>query len=116
MNALEDLANKFVHLDGDADFIGKEALLAIREAGVKRKGVGLLFEDDTPRLEWIWDLIDGNGNPGDVRWAAHSFALNRCIGIALVDVSVEVGDIVSVIHPQGTTKAEVTNVPFVEKS
>ena len=115
MNALEDLSNKFVHLDSDNDFIGKEALLKIRDNGVQRKGVGLLFESDVPRMEWFWDLVDANGHPGVVRWAIHSFALDQRIGIALVDASVELGDTVTVSHPQGVTTATVTEIPFVDR-
>ncbi|UCI28491.1 nuclear transport factor 2 family protein [Mesorhizobium sp. B2-8-5] len=116
MNALEDLGNKFVHLDVEADFIGKDALKRIRADGVRRKSVGLFIEGPVPRMEWFWDAKDARGNPGVVRWAAHSFALDRSLGIALVDASVEVGDVIEVSHPLGVVKAEVTTVPFVGKS
>jgi glycine cleavage system aminomethyltransferase T/ketosteroid isomerase-like protein len=116
MNALEDLGAKFVNLDGKEDFIGKGALRKIRDQGVARQSVGLVFEADVPRLEWFWDLSDDHGKPGQVRWAVHSFALDKSIGIAVVDKAVKNGDAVRVTHPGGTVRARVTDVPFVGKN
>lgn len=116
MNALEDMGSGFVNLDREANFIGKEALRKIKARGVSRKSVGLLFEGEVPRLEWFWDLRDDNGNPGQVRWAAHSFALDRSLGIAVVDQAVKLGDTVTVVHPFGTVRGRVAEVPFVGKT
>jgi glycine cleavage system aminomethyltransferase T/ketosteroid isomerase-like protein len=116
MNPLEDLSAKLVDLDREADFIGKEALHKLRGAGIRRKSMGLIFEEEVPRLEWFWELRDARGNPGEVRWAVHSFALNRSLGIAVMHNAVEIGDIVTVVHPHGEVRAEVTVVPFVSKS
>ena len=86
MNAFEDLgASPFVNLDKPADFIGKAALQKIQAQGIKRHSVGLRFEVDVPRFEWNWHFTDPNGNPGEVRWAIYSFALQQYIGIAVVD-------------------------------
>jgi glycine cleavage system aminomethyltransferase T/ketosteroid isomerase-like protein len=116
MNALEDLGAKFVNLDGKEDFIGRDALRKIRDRGVARHSVGLIFDAEVPRLEWFWDLTDDDGKPGRVRWAVHSFALDKSIGIAVVDKAVKIGDAVTVIHPGGTVRARVTDVPFVGKT
>jgi hypothetical protein len=43
----------------------------------------------------------------------HSFALDRSIGIALVEAAVQVGEEVTVHHPLGSPRAIVTEVPFV---
>jgi aminomethyltransferase len=116
MNPLEDLSSKLIDLDREVDFIGKQALREIRARGVQRKSVGLIFEEEVPRLEWFWELRDARGKPGEVRWAAHSFALDHSLGIAVVDKAVEIGDMLTVVHPQGTVRGEVTVVPFVNKS
>jgi len=42
-----------------------------------------LFDGELPNLEWYWPLKDQKGNPGEVRWAVHSFELDRNIGIAI---------------------------------
>ena len=116
MNPLEDLSSKLVDLDGEAEFIGKAALREIRARGVSRRSVGLLFDEEVPRLEWFWKLQDSRGGGGEVRWAVHSFALNQSIGIAVVDKAVELGEVVRVTHPRGTVRGRVTDVPFVSKS
>ncbi len=95
---------------------GKAALQEIQRQGVKRRSVGLLFSSDVPRLEWSWDLTDPRGNPGEVRWAIYSFALNQYIGIGLVDHEVEIGEMLDIAHPRGSCQAEVTQVPFVDRS
>ena len=95
------------------EFVGRAALRRIAEKGPRRKTVGLLIDGTLPRLEWYWPLADSRGNPGQVRWAVHSFALDRSIGIALVDARVEIGERVQVHHPLGSPMAAVTGVPFV---
>ena len=115
MNALEETSSQFVHLDKESDFIGKAALQKIKADGVKRHSVGLFIEGEVPRLEWYWDITASGAKIGEVRWATHSFELDRSIGIAVVDIGVKTGDIVEVAHPLGTVKAEVTTLPFVSR-
>ena len=112
MNPYEAWHDRLVDLD-KGDFIGREALRAIAKAGAKRKTVGLFIDGELPRLEWYWPLTDQQGRPGEVRWAVHSFALDRSIAIALVDAAVAVGERVQVHHPLGSPMATVTTVPFV---
>ena len=116
MNPLEDVSAALVDVDKPADYVGKAALQAIRRAGVKRRSVGLLFDSELPRLEWFWPTTDVRGGAGEVRWAVYSFALERYIGIALVDIAVQPGEQVDVVHPRGRCVAEVTAIPFVERS
>jgi len=113
MNPFEAGGEHLVNLD-KGDFVGRDALLAIRDAGVQRRTVGLFIEGDLPRLEWFWPMTDAAGKEGTVRWAMHSFALDRSVGIALVDAAVSTGDTVTVHHPLGSVKAQVTTLPFVE--
>ncbi len=112
MNPYEAGHGRLVDLD-KGDFIGREALRRIACEGARRKTVGLFIEGELPRLEWYWPLRDQDGRPGEVRWAAHSFALDRSIGIALVDARVALGDRVQIRHPLGSPMATVTELPFV---
>jgi len=116
MSPLEDLCAPLVDVDKPADYVGKAALQRMQRDGVKRRSVGLLFDADVPRLEWFWPLTDARGNPGEVRWAIYSFALERYIGIAIVDAAVKQGETLDIEHPRGRCRAEVTAVPFVERS
>jgi aminomethyltransferase len=112
MNPYEAGHGRLVDLD-KGEFVGRAALARIAAEGPKRKTVGLFIEGELPRLEWYWPLEDEHGRPGEVRWAVHSWALDRSIGIALVDASLEVGDSVRVHHPLGSPRATVTTLPFV---
>lgn len=95
------------------DFVGRDALRRAADEPLRRKTVGLLIEGQLPLLEWYWPLIDKNSNSGEVRWATHSFGLNRSIGIAIVDAALQIGDTVTVYHPLGNPNAIVTEIPFI---
>jgi len=112
MNPYEAGHGRLVDLD-KGEFIGRDALRRIAAKGPRRKTVGLLIEGELPILEWYWPLRDARGNPGVVRWAVHSFALDRNIGIALVDAAVGTGESVEISHQAGTCRATVTTVPFI---
>ena len=83
VNALE--ANpRLVDLDG-ADFIGRDALLAVRDRGAARRQVGLLGPDRRlPRLESEWALRQNGEQVGATRWVTFSPRLGRAIAIGLV--------------------------------
>lgn len=104
---------KMVDLASDADFIGKERLKEIAQAAPARQTVGLLFDERIPRMEIAWDLTDRDGRSGKVRWSTYSFGTRRYAGIALVDAAVQLGDAVTVRHPDGTAQAIVVELPLV---
>jgi glycine cleavage system aminomethyltransferase T/ketosteroid isomerase-like protein len=112
MNPYEAGHARLVDLE-KGEFIGRQALSKVAAEGAKRKTIGLFIDGDLPMLEWYWPLTDRKGNAGEVRWAVHSFELDRNIGIAIADASLEPGDVVEISHQAGTTRATVTNVPFV---
>ena len=112
MNPFAAGGGRLLDLDG-GDVIGRDALLRVREVGPGRQTVGLPIEGDIPRLERQWSIADARGRPGEVRWAAHSFALGRSIGIGLVDKAVEAGETGHIDHPLGLVEAIVTELPFV---
>ena len=116
MSPLEDLSAPLVDVDKATDYVGKAALQELQRIGVKRRSIGLLFNDEVPRLEWFWKLTDPRGKQGEVRWAIYSFALQQYIGIAVVDINVKDGEILVIEHPRGKCKAEVTTVPFVDRA
>lgn len=112
MDPYEAGHGRLVSLD-KGEFVGRAALRRVAAEGPKRKTVGLFIEGTLPRLEWYWPLTDARGGKGEVRWAVHSFALDRSIGIAIVDAAVELGETVRIQHPLGSPEATVTEVPFV---
>ncbi|HWH25639.1 MAG TPA: glycine cleavage T C-terminal barrel domain-containing protein [Pseudolysinimonas sp.] len=114
MDLLEAGLLGFLDLDGN-DFIGRDALLKVREEGPARKTVGLVSDtEEWPNFEWFWDVEDESGTKvGIVRWAVWSFALDRNIAVALLDASVAENAKLTIKSPTGDHVAETYKIPFV---
>jgi glycine cleavage system aminomethyltransferase T len=113
MTPFEAGLGKMIDLDG-GDFIGKEALKRASEAGESRRTVGLVYDAEVPRAETFWPLRDARGGEGTVRWSNYSFARSAYVAIALVDGAVDVGESVTVEHPEGAVTAQVVELPFAD--
>ncbi len=114
MNPFEAGMGAMIDLDG-ADFVGRDALLAVRAAGPARQTVGLVLEGDAiPWLTDFWPLLDTTGGTvGHVRWAVWSYALEQPIAIALVDTPAAGADRFVVRTPDGDRTATPHPLPFV---
>jgi glycine cleavage system aminomethyltransferase T len=114
MTALEAGLEPMLMLDA-ADFMGREALLAERAAGVRRRTVGLVADGEP--FEWLedfWPVLGADGRElGVARWAVWSYALGRNIAIALVDAAVSDDDELVIRAPDGDRRARVHAIPFV---
>ena len=100
------------------DFIGKQALLAIREAGVLQKLVGLMMGGDpiTWYNEDFWPVRDLEGeDAGYITSAFYSPTLESNIALATVPVALaEVGTRLKAVLPgePAPVDAEVAPTPF----
>jgi glycine cleavage system aminomethyltransferase T len=114
MNPFEAGMGGLVDLDR-GDFMGRSALLAVRERGPARKTVGLVSDrDPLPLFEDYWPLtLEDERQVGIVRWAVWSFALDRNIAIGLVEASVAEDVTLLLQTPTGPRSATVHPVPFV---
>jgi aminomethyltransferase len=114
MNPFEAGLGALVDLDG-APFVGRDALLAVRERGPRRKSVGLLVEGEAfPRFDDFWPVADGSGaEVGHARWAVWSYALESNIAIALVEAATPEDAPLVVRAPDGDRAASVHPIPFV---
>jgi glycine cleavage system aminomethyltransferase T len=118
LNALELGRDSMVDLDA-GPFVGREALLAIRRAGVRRRVVGLLGPPGArlPRLETFWPIRNGSAQSGATRWQAFSPALSRAVAIGVVRIEdATPGQTMTVSHPLGDTEMTVAELPFVDSS
>jgi aminomethyltransferase len=115
MTALEAGLESMLELDG-ADFMGRDALLAERARGPRRRTIGLTADGAPfPFLEDFWPVLDRDGKDvGIARWAVFSYALERNIAIALVDAAVGDADELVVRAPDGERAARVHSIPFVD--
>ena len=87
-NPLELGMDKFIDLNSDFDFIGKDALIKIKNDGIKRKQVGLYIDNkrmDGPNTRF-WNLIYNNKIVGKITSAAYSPRLEQNIALAIVDI------------------------------
>ncbi|MCS7249574.1 MAG: glycine cleavage system aminomethyltransferase GcvT [candidate division WOR-3 bacterium] len=94
------------------DFIGKEALLKIKEKGLKRKLVGIKFYDNViPRSKM--NLYDKNGSLiGFITSGTFSFSLN--CGIAMGYVEITHSQIGNKVYLENKKEGEIVKLPFYQ--
>jgi glycine cleavage system aminomethyltransferase T len=115
-NPYEAGMGKFVAIDQDFDFIGKQALIKIREAGVKRKLVGLeIHSEPLARLAESWPVECDGRQVGEITSAVYSPDLDKNIAIAMVGIeSSELGAQLLIDMGEGKTEATVSSMPFID--
>jgi aminomethyltransferase len=115
-NPYEVGMGKFVALDQDFDFIGKQALIKIREAGIKRKLVGLeIHSEPLARLAESWPVECDGRQVGEITSAVYSPDLDKNIAIAMVGIeSSELGAQLLIDMGEGKTEATVSSMPFID--
>lgn len=113
-NPFEIGLDKYIDLDQEADFIGKNALRKIRKEGVKQKLVGLeLFTESMMRNENRWTVTKDNKNCGSVRSATYSPRLKKNIALAMVSIEfADDGNKLNVETPSQFVETKVVQVPF----
>ena len=87
-NPLELGMDKFIDLNNDFDFIGKDALIKIKNDGIKRKQVGLYLDNkrmNGPNTRF-WNLLYNNKIVGKITSAVYSPRLEKNIALAIVDI------------------------------
>jgi glycine cleavage system aminomethyltransferase T len=101
-------------LDLDRDFVGGEALRAVRDNGPARRIVGLVCDGEPfPPMDRYWPVTTAEGaEAGVARWAVYSFALERNIAVCLVDVRVDAAGGLAVQAPDGPRRGEPHPTPF----
>jgi len=115
-NPFEVGLDRLINLDGDFDFVGKDALRQIKAEGIKQKQVGLVI--DTPPLAApntrFWPVLTGSGqNIGKVTSAVFSPRLKKNIALAMIHVDhSNIGQTLSVDMGNGIVSAEIVEIPF----
>ncbi len=78
--------DKYVSIDSDVIFLGKDKLKEIKLKGVKKKLMGVLIESDKINLvEEVKLHDDKNNNIGVLRSAAFSPKFKKIVGIAMIN-------------------------------
>ena len=87
-NPFELGMDRLVNLDNHNKFIGKDALIRIKEKGIKRKQVGIIIDCDPlegPNTTF-WPILKNNNNIGKVTSAVYSPRLKKNIALGMVDI------------------------------
>ena len=85
-NPFEANFDKFVNLDSDVNFLGKEKLKKIQQDGITRKLMGVKIDSNKIDMYCEKTLFDDKNNiVGYVRSATYSPTFKKVIGIAMIN-------------------------------
>ena len=80
--------DKYINIDSDVDFLGKEKLKQVKSDGIKKKLMGVKLDIDKISLTGSLDLTDqDNKIIGELRSACYSPHFKKVIGIAMMKKS-----------------------------
>ena len=109
---------RLTDVDGDFDFIGKQALQKVKQEGTTRRLVGIRWGKEpmpNPLVRW-WNVTnDKETRIGKVRSAIHSPTLGTNIGLAMIDHPHDATGGTITIHPEegGSHQATICEPPFI---
>ncbi|MGI9623375.1 MAG: glycine cleavage T C-terminal barrel domain-containing protein, partial [Acidimicrobiales bacterium] len=106
---------KFMSLDSDVDFIGKDALLAQRQSGqIRHRLMGVWLDDQPTRPNaHPWPASVDGEVVGELRAVCHSHRFDRAIAMALIDTgTAEPGTRLDIAAETGPRTGIVTELPF----
>ena len=77
--------DKYVNIDSDIDFVGKEKLKKIKSEGIKKKLMGVKIDADEISVTGSINLTDENNKViGDLRSGCYNPKFKQVIGIAMI--------------------------------
>ncbi len=114
-NPFELGLGKLVDLDGPDDFIGKQALLKIKAAGIKRRLSGFVIQGDpVPASEHRVPLLQNDFVVGSISEMAYSSRLGKNIGIGLIsNTFADDVDGLSVSVGNDLRSVSINSLPFI---
>ncbi len=116
-NPFELGLGRLVAVDADIDFIGKDALRRIRDAGVSRRQIGLVLDMDplTGPNTTFWPVTNSGETVGRVTSAVWSPRLGQNIALAMVDIAhSEIDTRLEVMVDDSAYGATVVATPFFD--
>ena len=116
-NPFELGLEKFIDIDKDFDFIGKEALLEIKKEGIKRKLVGVEIDGEPmsgPNTTF-WKIENNNIAVGKVTSAVYSPRLEKNIALAMIEKKhTVIGTELKIMSENNILNARVVEKPFFD--
>ena len=114
-NPFECGFGKYVNLDTNINFLGKDKLKKIEKEGIKRKLMGVLIEADKINLTTSLNIKDNNNNfIGELRSACYSPHFKKVIGIAMINQPYCKASESGIIEIDGNSLSlKVCDLPFI---
>lgn len=116
-NPFELGLDKFIDIDQDFDFVGKEALLEIKKEGVKRQLVGIEIDGEPmsgPNTRF-WKIKTNDKSIGKVTSAVYSPRLEKNIALAMIEKPhTVIGKELKVISEHYILNARIVKKPFFD--
>ena len=116
-NPFELGLEKFIDIDKDFDFIGKDALLDIKKEGIKRKLVGIEIDGEPmsgPNTTF-WKIVNNNITVGKVTSAVYSPRLEKNIALAMIEKThTVIGTELKIISENNILNATIVEKPFFD--
>ena len=114
-NPLECGLDKYVNLDTDVNFLGKEKLKEIKKQGIKRRLMGVKIETKTINVAKSIKIFDEKNNEiGELRSGWYSPHFEKVIGIAMIMKPYwEVSQLVKIEINKQTFDGKVCDLPFI---
>ena len=82
-NPYECNFDKYIDIESDINFLGKNALIKIRKKGINRKLMGVLIDLDKIEMTEEIPIYNGNNLVGNLRSATYSPNLKKVVGIVM---------------------------------
>ena len=114
-NPFECGFEKYVNLESDVVFLGKEKLKKIKSYGIKRKLMGVQIETNEISLTGSINITNNDGNLiGDLRSACYSPHFKKVIGIAMIKEPFCKASETGKLEIEGKTlTVKVCDLPFI---
>ena len=114
-NPLECGLDKYVNLDTEVNFLGKEKLKEVKQTGISKKLMGVIIDTKEINVSKSIDLVDDKGSKiGELRSAVYSPHFKKVIGIAMLDKPYyEVSQTFKISINDSTFEGKVCDLPFI---
>ena len=114
-NPFECGLDKYVNLDSEVNFLGKETLKEVRKKGIIRKLMGVIIEAKEINVSKSINLInDKNSKIGELRSGVYSPHFKKVIGIAmLTKPHFEVSQTFKISINDSIFEGKVCDLPFI---
>jgi len=114
-NPLECGLDKYVNLDTEVNFLGKEKLKEFRQKGINRKLMGVIINAKEINVSKSIKLInEKNSKIGELRSAVYSPYFKKVIGIAMLDKPYfKLSQTFKISINDSTFEGKVCDLPFI---